>query len=595
MLRPGLMGVVGEETELITGFDDNITTTPASKQAVTSITAVATPVYTPTAVNDYTSDFSADEDGWTVTGGTDDGNIDKDGEVDCYRFTCDSNNSVHRSNKTSLFTVGNRYRLRFSYYIDLGQSHIDGLRIRDAAITIVSLLTTTNAWAASDTYFTAEGTQLEIYGMDGSDAVFTDTGNDLFYIRNVIIDDLGPATGFLILGGADEVLGADLLNGWDFTSGWSVGGGASIDDLNSFTTISLARIYKQSFLNIGTKYKVIIAGSASVGDYYFGDGQTLVGTGDGTYYYTATAPGISIYNTVAATTDITTLELYEVLPITHGESVSLGTWTDGACTLLGLDLSDSAANITTGDMIPVSNSDWTISAPANVGINIDGGGDYEQQLTNSDFSGTWTGDLPQGWNLGGSEAGGNDLVGDDANDRVQIISDGGGIGLGQGVVAGQLYYYEVDIHAVASGALKLITEIVSHKIIDVIGITNGFLTAVDATCFLYRVVACDITINSFKLWKVDGVKFEWNGEGAADLTQSGILTVGAKNKTIYTYTYTAGTMTISCGTNTGTARSSSDTFTQYLLTEANANLVFSGNATCAGKIANTGLSVVGYP
>jgi len=519
--------------ELITDFDDNITTTPASKQAVTSITAVATPIYTPTAGAEQI--IASDDRDFTTFGNVnwagDSGGSLADG-TGKLEITMDSS-GLCGTTLISTYTgivSGNMYKFSVdvwqgttsetSFYLSIGGSP------NKKQITIDGVQTTYTAYLQG---FEFLALQVKANTSD----------NGTFFIDNASIKDLGPATGYHILAGADEVLGAELAAG---------------------------------ALTIGTVYVIT---ARTDGDF------TAVG---------ASASTVGVYFTATGTGEAPQLldagdKVKQVLPITHGESVSLGTWTDGACTLLGLDLSDAAAAITTGYMIPVSNSDWTISVPSNAGIQIDGGGDYEQQLTNSDFSGTWTGDLPDDWTIVGAEAGSNQLTADDANNRLQMVSDGNDIGIKQACTDAQLYYYEVDVQTVAVGSFRVKTSSV-HATISATGVSNGFFTA-DAA---FAEVSCttnldDITLNSFKLWKVDNVYVEWNGKGAADLTQIGTPAEADKvYRLAHTATRSAGSYTAEFGSTDGAAVSAAGTYYDYPTSVDTDYIKFKADDTFAGTI-----------
>ncbi|MHB8109751.1 MAG: TipJ family phage tail tip protein [Syntrophorhabdaceae bacterium] len=145
----------------------------------------------------YTSDFSADADGWTVFGGAVAGNIDSIGTVDDWlRFTCNTSAGGHYlSLTTPALTVGRRYRVNYTYYIPAGQSNINGLHFYNDnnASPISGLLSATNSVTTGSFEFTATvTTPLKIYGKDDGVSAFTDAGgDDVFYIKDVIITQIG--------------------------------------------------------------------------------------------------------------------------------------------------------------------------------------------------------------------------------------------------------------------------------------------------------------------------------------------------------------------------------------------------------------------
>jgi hypothetical protein len=121
-----------------------------------------------TESNVYTSDFSADEDGWATNyNGTTEGNIDGvDGEDDVLRFTCDDTDGPHipRYMGGDAFTEGIRVRVRFDYYIPSGNNNLDGIRPGFDNGFITDTLTVTDSWTSVDVYATTEGSRFRIYG-----------------------------------------------------------------------------------------------------------------------------------------------------------------------------------------------------------------------------------------------------------------------------------------------------------------------------------------------------------------------------------------------------------------------------------------------
>lgn len=187
--------------------------------------------------NDYTSDFSnpdvggdEDLDGWTVTEGTIDGNIDGIGGQDNnLRFTCSANNATHIANKLSIMTAGKSYRVRFDYYIPDGQSHIDGIRPHDDSRWLTVTQTVTGSWTTVDLYIKAGATRLRIYAYDGSATTFQDAGDDVFYICNVIVDEVTHV-------GADGVLIMSTKGG--ATQSWALQeAGIDLNDIDSFEVL----------------------------------------------------------------------------------------------------------------------------------------------------------------------------------------------------------------------------------------------------------------------------------------------------------------------------------------------------------------------
>ena len=143
----------------------------------------------------YESDFSAGVDGWTATRGTVAGNIDGiDGEDDNLRFTVNTDNNNHYSRKASVFTVGKRYKVTFSYYIPSGQSNLNMIYMSSGCWSQNQYLTTNDAWAEVSASFSAGQTDFDIYAGSGGNIVFQDAGgDDVFYIRGVTVQEITQA------------------------------------------------------------------------------------------------------------------------------------------------------------------------------------------------------------------------------------------------------------------------------------------------------------------------------------------------------------------------------------------------------------------
>ena len=107
----------------------------------------------------------------------------------------------------------------------------------------------------------------------------------------------------------------DLASGYDFTSGWLTAGTTTIDDANSFTSAAAGGI---NILNIGmvigNRYRIAIEASTTSSSYSLRGwtDQTIIGTGNGSYEFTAFSTGIYIRNADTGTTDITKLEITQV-------------------------------------------------------------------------------------------------------------------------------------------------------------------------------------------------------------------------------------------------------------------------------------------
>ena len=112
-----------------------------------------------------------------------------------------------------------------------------------------------------------------------------------------------------------EKVGSDIFDGWDFTSGWSVVN-STINDADTFTANAAnGGIYRTGILTIGTKYRIVIAGTVSVGAVSINSttSNTILGSGFGTHDFTADENGLVIRATTnGAVIDVTTLKLVEL-------------------------------------------------------------------------------------------------------------------------------------------------------------------------------------------------------------------------------------------------------------------------------------------
>lgn len=126
-------------------------------------------------------------------------------------------------------------------------------------------------------------------------------------------------------------------------------------------------------------------------------------------------------------------------------------------------------------------------------------------LTNGDFSGTWTGDVPQGHIQNGTTTGTSYLVKDDINDRLGIVTDGANMGVFQAGKVAQFitYKYAIDIESVSLGAVKIQLGGDTASF-NSAGMSEGFLTSAttDAAAYLSRDGACDVVINSWSVKEV---------------------------------------------------------------------------------------------
>ena len=141
--------------------------------------------------NIYTSDFTVDEDGFLPFNSTPAGDIDAiDGQDDCLRITVDAALGNHYAYKSSFFTAGKYYRVRFSYYNPSTNSHVDRFKVNDGLNNIVPSAEVLDAWTNIDVYHTATSTTVRFYALDGGTSQFQDPGgDDVFYIKGIIVDE----------------------------------------------------------------------------------------------------------------------------------------------------------------------------------------------------------------------------------------------------------------------------------------------------------------------------------------------------------------------------------------------------------------------
>ena len=148
--------------------------------------------------NTYTSDFSADVDGWAIGSGTLDGNIDGIfGQDNCLRMTCNDVATGHFCLKATILTAGRPYRFSAMTYIPSGQSNVDVFRLGNDVV-YWDIITTNDAWVTSSGIMTADSVSVRLRQYDGTTQSFADAGNDdVTYIKNVVIDPVSdpPTTG----------------------------------------------------------------------------------------------------------------------------------------------------------------------------------------------------------------------------------------------------------------------------------------------------------------------------------------------------------------------------------------------------------------
>ena len=111
--------------------------------------------------------------------------------------------------------------------------------------------------------------------------------------------------------GGGEALGADLLSGWNFTT-WGMVGTVTIDDSDTFTTTGIGGVCKEGFFTAGTIVKLVGDTSQATMGWYNGVSAVapLIGSGDGTFYFTPSAgypSALYLRNPTTLTTDITSM------------------------------------------------------------------------------------------------------------------------------------------------------------------------------------------------------------------------------------------------------------------------------------------------
>ena len=135
----------------------------------------------------YTSDFSVDNQGWSATGGTSDGNIDGiDGQDDCLRLTADTSTGNHRLGKSTLFNDRpNSFRIELDYYIPSTNIDANSIRILTSGNN-TDFLDALDAWTSVtlDTGTVPSGYFYITMYASGTN-LFTGNGSDVIYVKNI--------------------------------------------------------------------------------------------------------------------------------------------------------------------------------------------------------------------------------------------------------------------------------------------------------------------------------------------------------------------------------------------------------------------------
>jgi hypothetical protein len=159
-------------------------------------------------------------------------------------------------------------------------------------------------------------------------------------------------------------------------------------------------------------------------------------------------------------------------------------------------------------------------------------------IENGDFSGTWTGEIPEQWTVTGTVDGNNYIVKDDANNRVQVVSVYGYIGIKQASTVptqtGKLYKRIADVFAVTSGGARIELGGTSTTDITTSGVNTAYSIGVpdNNTMYVQRAVSnSNFVVSSVSLKQV--------------LTPSalGATIVSAKGGTTYNFGYKNPTFT----------------------------------------------------
>mgnify|MGYP003985003577 CR=1 FL=1 len=149
------------------------------------------------AVASYTSDFSAGQDGFTDVGTTTTGNYDSGdgGHADTLRVVA-ADGSSDRSEKASLFTAGQRYRIELNYKMVVGSSGL----LTAAGVTLSGALGVAG-WTAVVYEFTAVNTDpFRAYAANSGSA------SDEILVDGIVVTPLGVAF-------SHDFGDADLVNG----------------------------------------------------------------------------------------------------------------------------------------------------------------------------------------------------------------------------------------------------------------------------------------------------------------------------------------------------------------------------------------------
>ncbi len=144
----------------------------------------------------YQSDFSSGIDGWSGVASTLTANIDNiDGQNDNLRVTVSTQNSGHRAAYPLLGS--GEFTVTADVYIPSSNTDVDGLGIFVGNSPLIKQTSETDTWVTiSKTDNGSSSQDIRIQAYKGNDFVFTGNGTDVYYIRNVKINQL-TADGFV--------------------------------------------------------------------------------------------------------------------------------------------------------------------------------------------------------------------------------------------------------------------------------------------------------------------------------------------------------------------------------------------------------------
>lgn len=167
-------------------------------------------------------------------------------------------------------------------------------------------------------------------------------------IDDLFIKELPFVEGdYVTLGGFGEQLGTDLLSGWDFDDGsWTESNATANGDDNFTTSAAYGKLVK-GVLTSGKYYKCVLNATADVGNVRLVLGNKNLGeaaTLNDTYYTDTPVTSVNfeiLGSSNGATVTVTTLEVYEVIPV-DANIYPLANQSGATFELLGADLSDRA-------------------------------------------------------------------------------------------------------------------------------------------------------------------------------------------------------------------------------------------------------------